>query len=361
VGREALLPDRRSQAELWNEEKTTKAQEDFMLRRSQLLIALCVPLVLLSRPALLRAELECKSSVVDKGEVRSGLPLAHRFTIVNRGSEPLEVTDVKPSCGCLAPKLEKRGLQPGESTQLLLEINTLTQPAGINSWRVTLRYKSSPVEQELPLYISARIVTEITVEPPSLAIYTDTSISHEIVVIDRRTEPLIVRAVPTSSPHVRTRLGELHRDAAGHWRRAIQVEVLEDCPEGTHQETLRICTSDPLYSELTVPFTIVKRARRLVSAAPAAVVLSESAAQPLPSHVVLLSGADDREVHIERVESDHPAVACRWAQGPGHQATLKIRVDRKQIPGDRLRAAVHVHLSQPAAETIIIPVSCLLH
>ncbi|MGH7173861.1 MAG: DUF1573 domain-containing protein [Gemmataceae bacterium] len=332
-----------------------------MPRRSRLPIALCVPMMLFPWTALVGAELECPSSVVDKGEVRSGLPLSHRFTVINRGSEPVEITDVHPSCGCLAPKMEKRRLNPGESGLLLLEVNTLTQPAGLNSWRVTLRYKSGTIEQELPLYINAKIVTEITVEPPSLAIYTDSSISHEILVIDRRTEPLIVRAVPTSSAHVRTHLGELHRDDANHWRRAIQVEVLEDCPEGTHQETLRICTSDPLYSELKVPFTIVKRARRLVSAAPASVVLSESAAQPLPSRVVLLSAVDDRQVHIDRVESDHPALACRWAQGPGHQATLKIRVDRKQINGDRLRAAVHVHLSQPVAETITIPVSCLLH
>ncbi|HTU16878.1 MAG TPA: DUF1573 domain-containing protein [Gemmataceae bacterium] len=332
-----------------------------MSRRSQLLFALCVPMVLLFPTAHVRAQLECMSSVVDKGEVRSGLPLSHRFAVINSGSEPAEITEIHPSCGCLAPKMDKLRLLPGESATLVLEINTLTQPAGINGWRVTLRYKTGDVEQELPLYINARIVTEITVEPPSLAIYTDTSISHEIVVIDRRTEPLIVRAVPTSSPHVRTHLSKLQRDTAGHWRRAIQVEVLEDCPEGTHQETLRICTSDPLYSELKVPFTIVKRARRLVSAAPASVVLSESASQPLPARVVLLSAADDREVRIDRVESDHPALTCRWAHGPGHQATLKIRVDRKQIPGDRLRAAVHVHLSQPVAETLTIPVSCLLH
>lgn len=332
-----------------------------MSRRSPLRIALCVPMVLFLGTARLCAELECKTSVVDKGEVRSGRPLSHRFTLLNRGSEAVEITDVKPSCGCLAPKIEKRLLRPGESTRLLLEINTLTQPAGMNSWRVTIRYKSGTVEQELPLYIHARIVTEITVEPPSLAIYTDTAIRHEIIVIDRRAEPLMVRAVPSSSPYVRTHLGKLQRDDAGHWRRTIQVEVLADCPEGTHQETLRICTSDPLYAELKVPFTLVKRARRLVSAAPASVVLSESATRPLPSRIVLLSAADDREVHIDRVEADHPALACRWAQGPGPQATLKIRVDRKQIPGDRLRAAVHVHLSQPVVETITIPVRCLLH
>jgi hypothetical protein len=331
-----------------------------MSRRLHEPLALTLPLVLLAAPPLVRGELECTPCVVDKGEVKSGLPLSHRFTVRNGGSEAVEIREVRPSCGCLGPKMDKRRLQPGESGELVLEVNTLTQPAGVNNWRVTLRYTNGQVEKELPLYINARISTEISVEPPSLAIYTDSSISHEIAVLDRRVQPLIVRAVPASSPYVRTHLGELRRDEAGHWRRAIQVEVLADCPEGTHAETLRICTSDPLYSELKVPFTIIKRARQLVSAAPAAVVLSESARQPLPARIVLLSAADDRPVRIDRVESDHPAVACRWAQGPGHQATLKIRIDRSQISGDRLRAAVHVRLLQPA-ETIVIPVRCLLH
>lgn len=332
-----------------------------MPRRANGLVALGVPMLLLLRTALAHAELECPQPVVDKGEVKSGLPLSHRFAFRNGGGEAVEITDVHPSCGCLAPKLEKRCLQPGETGELLLEVNTLTQPAGMNNWRITLRYKSGEAQRELSLYLQARLVAEISVEPPSLAIYTDTAIQHEITVIDRRTEPLIVRAVPTSSPYVRTQLGELRRDDAGHWRRKIRVDVSADCPEGTHTETLRICTSDPLYSELKVPFVVVKRVRRQVSAAPASVVLSEAANQPLPARIVLLNAADDSEVHIERVESDHPAVDCRWAQGPGHQATLKIRVDRKQIPGDRLRAYVHVHLSRPAAETLTIPISCLLH
>jgi hypothetical protein len=331
-----------------------------MPRRSHALLLLSVSLLLL-RAGGVRAELECAQPTVEKGEVRSGVPLSHRFAFVNRGSQTVEVTDVKPSCGCLAPKLEQRRFQPGESGVLVLEVNTLTQPEGANSWRTTIHYKSGDVEAELPLYICARLVAEIGVEPPSLAIYTDTAIGHEITVIDRRTEPLIVRSVPASSPFVRTRLGELRRDEAGHWRRSIQVEVLADCPEGTHNESLRICTSDPTYPELKVPFTIVKRARQQVSAAPHSIVLSDMApGQPLPARIVLLSAADDRQVHIERVESDDAAIDCHWAQGPGHRATLKVRIDRSRIPGDSLRSAVHIHLSDPAPQTITIPVRCEL-
>jgi len=48
------------------------------------------------------------------------------------------------------------------------------------------------------------------------------------------------------------------------------------------------------------------------------------------------------------------SLACPWAQEPGRHATLKLRVDRKQIPGDRVRAYVHVHLSQPVTESLTI-------
>ncbi|MGH7225891.1 MAG: DUF1573 domain-containing protein, partial [Gemmataceae bacterium] len=318
------------------------------------------PMVLCLGTASLRADLECAQPLVDKGEVRSGLSLRHRFTVVNQGSAAINIIEARPSCGCLSPKLDKCYLQPGESAELVLEINTLTQPDGINSWRVTMRYSDNGVECELPLYVRARVVAEISVEPPSLAIYTDRAISHEIIVIDRRVEPLMIRAVPVSSPYVRTKLGELSRDGAGRWRRVIHVEVLAECPEGRHEETLRICTSDPLYVELKVPFTIVKSARHAVNATPSAVVLSAPPGQPLPSRMVQLNAVDDSEVHIDSIESDGAAIECRWAQGPGTAASLKIRVDGQKIPGDRMRGIVHVHLSKPAKETIDIPVSCLL-
>ncbi len=324
-----------------------------MLARSYALLVLCLPIPLLWTPDV-RAELECAEPTVEKGEVRSGVPLSHRFVFVNRGRETVEVTDVRPSCGCLAPKLEQRRFRPGESGTLLLEVNTLTQPAGANSWRTTIHYKTDGVEHELPLYVCARVVMEISVEPPSLAIYTDTSISHEITVIDRRTEPLIVRAVSASSPHVRARLGELRRNDAGQWLRSIQVEVLADCPEGHHNESLCICTSDPTYPELKVPFTIVKRPRQQVSAAPSSILLSEAAGQPLPARIVLLerggrSGSADRARRVgERGDRlslgtrpwppRHVESPRRWCASPRRRPA-----QRRPCPPQPADAANHRH------------------
>src|SRR5437588_9280473 len=75
-----------------------------------------------------RADLHFTQPHVQRGTVRSGVPLAHRFEFVNRGPGTVTITDLRASCGCLAPRLEKRSYQPGESGALLLEVNRLSQP-----------------------------------------------------------------------------------------------------------------------------------------------------------------------------------------------------------------------------------------
>ena len=65
---------------------------------------------------------------------------------------------------------------------------------------------------------------------------------------------------------------------------------------------------------------------------------------------------DDREVVVDKAESDHPAIACKWAAGPGAMATLRVTVDRDQAKAAGV-GVVTVRVKGPAAETFLIPVS----
>jgi hypothetical protein len=295
-----------------------------------------------------RAELVCPEPVVQLGEVRSGVPLAQRFTIVNRGREAAEVTEVRPSCGCLAPRLEPRRLRPGEEGLLFLDINTLTQPEGPHAWRIAVRYRQSGQEGELALFVYARVVAEISLQPPMLMLYTDSTISHEITLTDRRPQPLAVTASETTSPWLRTRVGEPRREPDGRWTRTISLEVLPGFPEGRHDGAVRIVSADPTYPELKVPLSVVKRSRQQVSITPGAVTLSGTRGEPLPSRIVLLAAEDGREVVVERVAADDPAIRCTWAKGPGPRATLRIRVDQAGLPGAGLRSGDPVYLGEGA-------------
>ncbi len=308
-----------------------------------------------------RAELRCDQPVFAAGEVRSGVPLAHRFLLANRGANTIELLEVKPGCGCLRPRLGPAPLVPGASVPLAVEINTLTQAAGPNTWRAVVRYRDGEEVRELPLFVTATVVSEVSLRPAALLVYTDAPIAHALTLLDRRARPLDVEAVTTTSPHVRALVGEAHRGDGGAWERTISLEVGPDCPEGRHEEVLHVHTTDAVYAELEAPFTVVKKARQRIGAVPDRVSLTSSPGAPLPARIVLLSSSDEQEVRVERVEADSPAVRCRWAPGPGSRATLRIEVDRALLSGTAWEGSVRVYVNKPAPQVVTVPVRCELH
>src|SRR5262245_12621183 len=99
------------------------------------------------------AQLHFSKPVVDLGEIRSGPTRQHSFSFTNEGSRPLEILEVNRSCGCLAPRLDKRRLEPGESGNLRMEIRTLGQPDGPHAWTAQIRYRDGSILHEAELSI----------------------------------------------------------------------------------------------------------------------------------------------------------------------------------------------------------------
>jgi hypothetical protein len=307
---------------------------------------------------LARADLHFPAPGAEAGEVRSGAPLSHRFEFVNPGPGTVEVIQLRSSCGCLKPRLEKRTYGPGENGSVVLEVHTLSQPAGEQTWHLRVGYRVNGADREADLKLRARVIREVKVEPAQLTLFTSGGAGHEIVVTDLRPRPLTVTGVSASAPHLTTRVVGESRDESGRRCYRIALAVTAECPEGRHEEMASLFTDDPHYRELRVPVTIVKRPKQRVSAAPAAITLLAPRGQPVPSRVLRICPASEEPVVIESIEADDPALVATWAQGPNHLATVKVGVDRKRVTGDRLRSAIHVRVSSPIRETITIPVTC---
>jgi hypothetical protein len=313
-------------------------------------------LTLFASAALSQAQVHCDEPEVDVGEVRAGAPLSHRFNFVNRGKETIEITDVRPSCGCLSPKVDKRRYAPGESGFLFLEVATLTQAPGPNAWKVKLITKTASNESASTEWLlRGRVRREIMLEPTALIFSTDAAVGHDLTLTDYRAEPLKVKEVRTTSPKLTVRSGEVRKEN-GCWVRPLRLEAADDYPEGRHDESLQILTDDPAYPELRVPVTVVKRSKRGVTATPAEVAIEALDGRPAPSFTVRLRSADDQPVLVDRVEISEPALQCRWAAGPNAMATLKVLADRTKIKGDVLRSIVHVHVKDGGVVSVPVTV-----
>src|SRR3954468_18271023 len=105
--------------------------------------------------------LHVPTPVIDAGEVRTGPPLVRTFPLANAGPDPLTITDVKSSCGCMAPKLATRILAPGERGELTVEVNTLSQPVGPHRWAFRLAYTCGDWAGERTVELTAKLTQEV--------------------------------------------------------------------------------------------------------------------------------------------------------------------------------------------------------
>jgi hypothetical protein len=332
------------------------------LPRSKLQVrkVMCLMALILFVPPEVRADLHFPQPQADVGHVFSGTPLTHCFAFANRGPGPVEITDLRASCGCMTPRLSRRIYQSGEQGELLLQVNTLSQAPGLHTWRLQVTYRSGDTLSEAVVELAAALSTEVEVEPAAVTMFTGGSVEQEIVVTDLRPRPLMITGVRATSSGMAPQLGEPYRDAAGHCAWKIHVAVAPDFSEGRHEEVLGIYTDDTRYHELQVPVTIVKRCRERLSATPSEVALTAPPGQPVPSRIVLVRDHENQQVVVDRVEADDPAVACRWSAGPNTMATVKIQVDRQRVRTGSFHTLVHVYVSKPAKQMLTIPVSCEL-
>jgi hypothetical protein len=308
------------------------------------------------------APLAIDPPTVDCGELPANKPLVRTFRLKNTGPVALTITDVTGACGCFRHSLGARLLAPGESTELTVGINLMTQPEGPNTWRIAVRYKTDatpPVTGEQLIRLAAKVKKEVSVEPVALLLSAEREITGTFTVIDRRGKPLTVIGVRLGLKGVRADVKPA-ADAGGRRTQKVELIVGDDCPTGQHADEVCIDTDDPEYKELRVPLRVIRKARATgVQVAPGSVTLRFAKDQWTASSLVRLKDADDREVMVEKAEADHPAIACKWAAGPGAMSTLRVTVDL-----DKAKAAgvgvVTVRVKGPAAETLLIPVSWTL-
>src|SRR5947209_15529336 len=124
-------------------------------------------------PARLRADLRFGQTTCEVGEVRGGAVLTPHFAFTNVGSDPVEITEVRPGCGCLKPRLTRRVVPPGETGELELEVDTRRESAGPHVWQLDVRWRRGTAAQETTLRVAGRVVTEVTVQPAALTVLAD--------------------------------------------------------------------------------------------------------------------------------------------------------------------------------------------
>lgn len=299
-------------------------------------------------------QLQFEKTSVDRGEIKSGVPLIETFKLKNANAHSITIVSLTGSCGCLKPTISSQVILPGESAEIQFEVNTLTQPPGPNRWKLALRYRlENGKEIDQALELTASITREVKIEPAALIVVTTEAMRRDITVASSANKPIIANRVTSSTPHLTAKL--LTETASPANTQVVRVEFDSDAPAGDHQGFVSIFTNDPDHAEIRVPIQIIKRSPKEVQASPDELSLRLATDQRTASGIIRLKDGQGREVLVEKAEADHPALSTKHVPGPGKMSTLRItvNVDSESRRGEGI---VRVTLKSPEAKTVSIPV-----
>lgn len=129
----------------------------------------------------------------DFGEVWVNNQIQHAFTITNKGDAPLQITKVKPSCGCTAAGKHPNTLAPGESGKF---------PFSLNTARISGKFTKSivittndPKNQQMRLMLTGKVKHHVDIEPKIAQfgrVQEDSVLTRKITLTNNTETPLTV-------------------------------------------------------------------------------------------------------------------------------------------------------------------------
>ncbi len=214
-----------------------------------------VPLTISSPP---RPALAFDQYLVDLGPTQPVVELQGKFRFRNRGTKPVALKEVRPSCGCLQPLVSGKEFAPGEDGQIMLRMRPANESPGKKEYYADVIY-TDPEPREVRITFKLELPERgLMVKPRAILVYqlSDEKTVQELKIIDSRDKPARIKDVSVNNPLVAVELGERRPGEAGGIESIVQVMVDGKVSPGRHDAVITVLTDDPDTPELRVPVII---------------------------------------------------------------------------------------------------------
>lgn len=196
--------------------------------------------------------------IKDFGVVPKGETVVHDFVIRNDGDAPLQITDVRPACGCTVVDYDKT-IAPGQTGKVHAEVDTATFNGAVS--KSIAVFTNDPEHATLELTVQAKAEPYISVKP-GYARYIvvqgepKTGTIAQILWAPNGT-PFDVVKVESPYPFLTTSFREAKPeervpDVQGkQWR--VETTLSNDAPVGALADHFRIATTHPKQKLVAIP------------------------------------------------------------------------------------------------------------
>ena len=183
------------------------------------------------------------------------------YVFQNLGSEPVRITKIETSCGCLTPHLQgarDNVIDAGGQGRVIIRMQPGNTTPGKHDYAINVRYTDSE-PRDIQLLLRMDIPATVWVTPPVMSFYHPRGSQPtpaEFKVSDGRGKPFDITNVSVNTDLVEAIIGESGRTVTGNYQQSVHISVAGKLPPGRSQYTLRIQTNDVEVPELRVPILL---------------------------------------------------------------------------------------------------------
>jgi hypothetical protein len=291
------------------------------------------------------AKIQFETPTYDFGRAKSGDAIKHTFTFTNTGCETLEISNVRPGCGCTTAGEWTKKVEPGKTGEIPIQVNTANFNGPImKNVSVDSNDKSQPTTV---LYLKGTVWKPLDINPQFAMINVppDTQSGSTVIrIVNNMEEPITLSKPEVNNPNFSA---TLKTNQPGKEFELV-VSVVPPIRTGYSQSQVTIKTSSATVPTLTA--NIGANVQAAVTVIPAQITLPPGplANQTMPSitiqnnatNMLTLSDAEttakDVQVKINEANPGHLFTATlTFPQGyelpQGEQAVFTVKTSNPQF------------------------------
>ena len=260
-------------------------------------------------PAAAKPIADVSTKIQDFGMVPKGETLKALFIVKNTGTAPLEITSVRPTCGCTVANYDKT-VPPGGSGKVEAEVDTTAFTGPIAKSILVLT--NDPSNGQINLVVKAEVRSFVEVIPRNLLrlnVLQGEPAVEKVTLVSADGTDFKVTAVDAAGGPYKAEFRELPEkerlpDRQGaQWE--VQITVPADAPEGLLNHKLLVKTTQPKAPEVTLQVSGV--VRPIVQVVPAEVNFGTVGGDaPVGRNVILINNRQGAQLELTKIEIDNP-------------------------------------------------------
>jgi hypothetical protein len=319
-----------------------------------------VQLVSESRPAVepaattrSGARIQFEEPIFDFGRVDAGQVLTNNFKFTNIGTEPLEISGVRPGCGCTTAGEWERRLEPGQTGSIPIRVDSATLRGSVTKHIAVT--SNDPTQPTVSLEFSVTVWRPIEIIPASayfrLSATNPATSTRTVRIVSNLEDPLVLSGLSCTNDSFQVELKTL--------RPGKEFEVLITAVPpfaSTRVKTaVTLKTSSPRVPQISFPVTAYSEVP--VTVRPAHIILPAESADAGLQASVTIRNSESRTLTLSEASVNLEGAAAEVVVlQPGRLFRLTVSVP----PGVRIRPEQNIEASvktdHPRYPVIKIPV-----